>query len=66
MNANNRFFILLSITASILFLCMTSCSNSKKTLEDKCILMDPNYSKFVNDHNLEADIEDFLSKENKK
>jgi hypothetical protein len=64
MKTNNRFFILLSITVSVLFLCITSCVGPKKSLEDKCILKDPRYNQFVTEHNLQADIEEFLN-ENK-
>lgn len=61
MKTNNRFFILLSITVSVLFLCITSCVGPKRSLEDKCILKDPRYTQFVIDHNLQSDIEDFLN-----
>ena len=61
MNTNNQFFILLWITVSILFLCITSCVGPKRSLEDKCILKDPRYTQFVIDHNLQSDIEDFLN-----
>lgn len=61
MNANNRFFILITIFFSIV---LTSCTTTQRSLEDKCILKDPRYSQFVADHQLECDIEEFLN-ENK-
>lgn len=61
MNTNNQFFILLWITVSILFLCITSCVGPKRSLEDKCILKDPRYTQFVIDHDLQSDVDDFLN-----
>ena len=63
MKSNNQ-FIIISIIVSIIFLSMTSCVTSQRSLEDKCILKDPRYSQFVSDHQLECDIEEFLN-ENK-
>jgi hypothetical protein len=56
-----RELIIAWIFVSILILAMTSCSCSNKSLQDKCILKQPEYQHFVDQHNLQDDIDDFLN-----
>jgi hypothetical protein len=53
-------FIIPTIIISLMILLTSSCSCSK-SLEGKCILKEPKYQEFVKTHNLENDINDFLS-----
>lgn len=53
-------FGLLAILSTIIVLAITSCS-SNKTLERDCILKKKEYQAFVEQHELEDDINDFLS-----
>ena len=55
-----REFIIAWIFVSILILCLTSCS-CNKNLQDKCILNQPEYQHFVDQHDLQDDIDDFLN-----
>ncbi len=52
--------MLIGVFVTILFLCITSCS-CNKNLQDKCILNQPEYQHFVDQHNLQDDIDDFLN-----
>ncbi len=53
--------MLFGVFITIIFLAMTSCSCSNKSLQDKCILKQPEYQNFVNQHNLQDDVDDFLN-----
>ena len=55
-----REFIIAWIFVSIIFLFMTSCS-CNKNLQDKCILNQPEYQHFVDQHDLQDDIDEFLN-----
>lgn len=60
MKSYYREFMVAGIFISILSLCMTSCS-CNKPLQDKCILNQPQYQNFVQQHDLQEDIDDFLN-----
>jgi len=52
--------MLIGVIITIIFLAMTSCS-CNKSLQDKCILSQPEYQHFVDQHDLQDDIDDFLN-----
>ena len=52
--------MLIGVLVTIIFLCITSCS-CNKSLQDKCILNQPEYQHFVDQHNLQDDIDEFLN-----
>jgi len=58
-NSTTKFYILLSLFITFVSLCATSCSCNKE-IEKSCILKDPRYKEFVQMHNLENDVNDFL------
>ncbi len=55
-------FGVFAIFITIMVLCMTSC-RTQTNLEKKCILKNKEYKDFVDQHGLEDDVNDFLSKE---
>ena len=55
-----REFIIAWIFVTLLVLFLTSCS-CNKNLQDKCILNQPEYQHFVDQHDLQDDIDEFLN-----
>ena len=55
-----KYLVIIPTIIISLMMLLSSCSCSKN-LEGKCILKEPKYKEFVKIHNLENDINDFLS-----